>query len=99
MRDYREFEQPIREIEERIEKLTGAGAARGSVQDEIRKLKARLAQTEIELYSRLTPWQRTQLARHALRPPVLDSVAAMRRDVVGLHGDRALRDDGALVRP
>src|SRR5437899_8869361 len=97
MRDYLEFEQPIREIEERIEKLTGAGAARGSVQDEIRKLKARLAQTEIELYSRLTPWQRTQLARHALRPSVLDYVAAMCRDFVELHGDRAFGDDRAIV--
>src|SRR5437867_8617727 len=97
MRDYLEFEQPIREIEERIEKLTGAGAARGSVQDEIRKLKARLAQTELELYSRLTPWQRTQLARHALRPSVLDYVAAMCRDIVELHGDRAFGDDRAIV--
>src|SRR5437899_36173 len=97
MRDYLEFEQPIREIEERIEKLTGAGAARGSVQDEIRKLKARLAQTELELYSRLTPWQRTQLARHALRPSVLDYVAAMCRDFVELHGDRAFGDDRAIV--
>jgi acetyl-CoA carboxylase carboxyl transferase subunit alpha len=97
MRDYLEFEQPIREIEERIEKLTGAGAARGSVQDEIRKLKARLAQTELELYSRLTPWQRTQLARHALRPSVLDYVGAMCRDFVELHGDRAFGDDRAIV--
>src|SRR2546430_17148569 len=97
MRDYLEFEQPIREIEERIEKLTGAGAARGSVQDEIRKLKARLAQTELELYSRTTPWPRTQLARHALRPSVLDYVAAMCRDFVELHGDRAFGDDRAIV--
>ncbi|MGH7252884.1 MAG: acetyl-CoA carboxylase carboxyltransferase subunit alpha, partial [Nitrospiraceae bacterium] len=97
MRDYLEFEQPIREIEERIEKLTGAGATRGSVQDELRKLKARLAQTELELYSRLTPWQRTQLARHALRPSVLDYVGAMCRDFVELHGDRAFGDDRAIV--
>ncbi len=97
MRDYLEFEQPIREIEERIEKLTGSGATRGSVQDEIRKLKTRLAHTEIELYSRLTPWQRTQLARHALRPSVLDYVGAMCRDFVELHGDRAFGDDRAIV--
>ncbi|MGH7427472.1 MAG: acetyl-CoA carboxylase carboxyltransferase subunit alpha [Candidatus Methylomirabilaceae bacterium] len=97
MRDYLEFEQPIREIEERIEKLTGAGATRGSVPDELRKLKARLAQTELELYSRLTPWQRTQLARHALRPSVLDYVGAMCRDFVELHGDRAFGDDRAIV--
>ena len=49
MRDYLEFEKPIREIEERIEKLAGAGASRASVQEELRKLKARLAQAESEL--------------------------------------------------
>jgi acetyl-CoA carboxylase carboxyl transferase subunit alpha len=97
MRDYLEFEQPIREIEERIEKLAGAGAARASVQDEIHKLKARLAQAEIELYSRLTPWQRAQLARHAQRPSVLDYVGAFCRDFVELHGDRAFGDDRAIV--
>jgi acetyl-CoA carboxylase alpha subunit len=72
MRDYLEFEKPLREIEEKIEKLAAAGSAKTSVQEELRKLKARLAQEEVELYSKLTPWQRTQLARHAQRPSVLD---------------------------
>ncbi|MGH7232306.1 MAG: acetyl-CoA carboxylase carboxyltransferase subunit alpha [Nitrospiraceae bacterium] len=97
MRDYLEFEKPIREIEERIEKLAGTGATRPSVQDEIRKLKARLAQTELDLYGKLTPWQRTQLARHGQRPSVLDYVAAFCRDFVELHGDRSFGDDRAIV--
>ncbi|MBI4401449.1 MAG: acetyl-CoA carboxylase carboxyltransferase subunit alpha [Nitrospirae bacterium] len=97
MRDYLEFEKPIREIEERIEKLASAGTARASVQEEIRKLRAKLAQAEAELYGNLTAWQRTQLARHAQRPSVLDYVGAFCREFVELHGDRAFGDDRAIV--
>jgi acetyl-CoA carboxylase carboxyl transferase subunit alpha len=97
MRDYLEFEKPIREIEERIEKLASAGKSRASVEEEMRKLKARLAQTEQELYSGLTPWQRTQIARHTQRPSILDYVAACCRDFIELHGDRTFGDDRAIV--
>ena len=97
MRDYLEFEKPLREIEERIEKLAGTGTSRTSVQEEVRKLKARLAQAEIELYSNLTPWQRTQIARHPQRPSFLDYVGAFCQDFSELHGDRAFADDRAIV--
>ncbi len=97
MRDYLEFEKPIRDIEERIEKLAGAGASRAPVQEELRKLKARLAQAESELYSKLTPWQRTQLARHPQRSSTLDYVGALCREFVELHGDRVFGDDRAIV--
>jgi acetyl-CoA carboxylase carboxyl transferase subunit alpha len=97
MKDYLEFEKPIREIEERIEKLVGAGSARTSVQDEIRKLKSRLAQVETDLYGNLTPWQRAQIARHPQRPSVLDYINVLCRDFIELHGDRAFADDRAIV--
>lgn len=97
MRDYLEFEKPIREIEERIEKLTGAGSSRASVQEEIRKLKTRMAQVEAEIYGNLTAWQRTQIARHTQRPSVLDYVGAFCRDFIELHGDRSFADDRAIV--
>jgi len=97
MRDYLEFEKPLREIEERIEKLAGTGTSRTSVQEEVRKLKSRLAQAESELYSNLTPWQRTQIARHPQRPSFLDYVGAFCQDFIELHGDRAFGDDRAIV--
>jgi len=97
MRDYLEFEKPIRDIEERIEKLAGSGASRASVQEEHRKLKARLVQVESELYSNLTPWQRTQLARHPQRSSTLDYVGALCREFVELHGDRVFGEDRAIV--
>jgi len=97
MRDYLEFEKPLREIEERIEKLAGTGTVRPSVQEEIRKLKAKLAQAEVELYNSLSPWQRTQVARHPQRPSFLDYVGALCQDFVELHGDRGFGDDQAIV--
>jgi acetyl-CoA carboxylase carboxyl transferase subunit alpha len=97
MRDYLEFEKPVREIEERIEKLVGSGSARDSSQEEVRKLKSQLAQVEAKLYGNLTPWQRTQLARHPQRPSLLDYVAVCCRDFMELHGDRAFADDKAIV--
>lgn len=97
MRDYLEFEKPLRDIEERIEKLAGTGTLRPSGQEEIRKLKAKLAQAEVDLYNSLTPWQRTQIARHPQRPSFLDYVGALCQDFVELHGDRLFGDDQAIV--
>ena len=98
MRDYLEFEQPIREIEEKIEKLSAAAVGgKTSAQGEIRKLRAKLAQVEHELYQNLTPWQRTQLARHAQRPSTLDYISELTRDFLEFHGDRSFGDDRAIV--
>ena len=98
MRDYLEFEQPIREIEEKIEKLSAAAAGgKTSAQGEVRKLRAKLAQVEHELYQNLTPWQRTQLARHAQRPSTLDYIGELTRDFLEFHGDRSFGDDRAIV--
>ncbi|HZC81700.1 MAG TPA: acetyl-CoA carboxylase carboxyl transferase subunit alpha, partial [Nitrospiraceae bacterium] len=97
MRDYLEFEKPIREIEEKIEKLAAAPAGKSTPQDEIRKLRMKLAQVEHTLYSKLTPWQRTQLARHPQRPSTLDYIGYLFRDFLELHGDRAFGDDRAIV--
>lgn len=97
MKDYLEFEKPLREIDEKIEKLSAIGSPKHSVQEELRKLKTRLAQEEVELYSKITPWQRTQLARHAQRPSVLDYINFFCREFQELHGDRAFADDRAIV--
>ncbi len=97
MRDYLDFEKPLREIEERIEKLAAGDSARPSTQEEIRKLKARLANVEIEIYTKLTPWQQTQLARHPQRPSVADYIRTFCHDFVELHGDRLFGDDQAIL--
>jgi len=97
MRDYLDFEKPIRELEEKIEKLASAESPKSGAQDEIRKLRTKLAQVEHELYAGLTPWQRTQLARHPQRPTTLDYVNELCRDFQELHGDRLFGDDRAIV--
>ena len=97
MRDYLEFEKPIREIEEKIEKLAASGSGKASTQEEIRKLRGKLAQVENQLYSSLTPWQRTQLARHPQRPSTLDYINELSRGFLEFHGDRSFGDDRAIV--
>ena len=97
MRDYLEFEKPLREVEEKIEKLAASGSGKSSTQDDIRKLRMKLAQLEHELYGKLTPWQRTQLARHPQRPSTLDYIGEMFRDFLEFHGDRSFGDDRAIV--
>ncbi len=97
MRDYLEFEKPLREVEEKIEKLAASAGGKSGAQDEIRKLRTKLAQLEHELYGKLTPWQRTQLARHPQRPSTLDYIAETFRDFLEFHGDRSFGDDRAIV--
>lgn len=97
MRDYLDFEKPIRELEEKIEKLASAESPKAGTQDEVRKLRTKLAQVEHELYNTLTPWQRTQLARHPQRPTTLDYINELCLDFLELHGDRSFGDDRAIV--
>jgi acetyl-CoA carboxylase carboxyl transferase subunit alpha len=97
MRDYLEFEKPLREVEEKIEKLAAGGNGKSSAQEEIRKLRTKLAQLEHDLYNKLTPWQRTQLARHPQRPSTLDYISEIFHDFFEFHGDRSFGDDRAII--
>src|SRR5438132_3076539 len=97
MREYLDFEKPIAEIEEKIEKLAAAGQSRPGVQDDLRKLRAKLYQLQAEIYARLTPWQRTQVARHPQRPSTVDYIGRICDSFLELHGDRLYGDDHAIV--
>src|SRR5262245_32751852 len=90
------FEEPILAIERRIEELSGYPATRHS-QEEIARLRAGLAALRQEIYSNLTPWQKTLVARHPRRPFTLDYVRFLFDDFVELHGDRRFADDPAIV--
>ncbi|NKB82753.1 MAG: acetyl-CoA carboxylase carboxyltransferase subunit alpha [Nitrospirales bacterium] len=97
MREYLEFEKPLKGLDERIEKLTKSNSSKESVQRLIRILTTRRNQHEAELYQNLSPWERTQIARHAQRPSVLTYVNAFCQDFHELHGDRIFGDDQAIV--
>src|SRR2546426_11327057 len=84
-------------MEEKIEKRAAAGQSRPGVQDALRKLRAKLYQLQAEIYARLTPWQRTQVARHPQRPSTLDYIGRICDSFLELHGDRLYGDDQAIV--
>ena len=99
MRSYLDFEKPVAELEAKIEELRAVQADGGEVQvdEEIARLEAKAIATLRELYKDLTPWQKTQVARHPQRPHCLDVVGALIEDFVPLAGDRKFGDDDAIV--
>jgi acetyl-CoA carboxylase carboxyl transferase subunit alpha len=92
-----EFERPIRELEQRIEALTGTGAADPGVLAQVEALRGRAQALEREIFGRLTRWQRVQVARHPQRPYALDYLEHAFEGFVELHGDRCFGDDAAIV--
>jgi acetyl-CoA carboxylase carboxyl transferase subunit alpha len=99
MRSYLDFEKPVAELEAKVEELralaeTGDAIAIG---EEIARLEAK-ASTALEgLYADLTPWQKTQVARHPQRPHCLDYVGALITEFIPFAGDRKFGDDEAIV--
>ncbi|MFA5261574.1 MAG: acetyl-CoA carboxylase carboxyl transferase subunit alpha, partial [Candidatus Omnitrophota bacterium] len=93
-----DFEKPIVELESKIEELRNFGTGKNiSLEPEIKKLQEKLEKMKGEIYSRLSTWQRVQIARHPDRPYTLDYIRMMTTDFVELHGDRQFADDQAIV--
>jgi len=99
MRSYLDFEKPVAELEAKVEELRAMGETDNavSVTDEISRLEVKAALALKELYGELTPWQKTQVARHPQRPHCLDYVKGLLTDFVPLAGDRKFGDDAAIV--
>ena len=99
MRSYLDFEKPVAEIEAKIDELRAveSGESAGPIREEIARLEAKAAQVLKDLYAELTPWQKTQVARHPDRPHCLDYVSALITDFVSLAGDRKFGEDDAVV--
>ena len=98
MQTYLEFEKPIAELETRVAELRETATASDiDIEAEVAKLEAKSTKLLKETYSRLTPWQKTQVARHPDRPHFKDFVAAITEDFTPLAGDRAFADDPAII--
>jgi len=99
MRSYLDFEKPVAELEAKVEELRAMqeGGDAVSVEDEIARLEAKAAQALRDVYAALTPWQKTQVARHPQRPHTLDVIEAITTDFVPFAGDRAFGEDEAIV--
>ena len=97
--NYLEFEQPVAELEARIEALRAANNENDSIDisKELEALDKKNKKLMEDLYGNLTAWQISQLARHSQRPYTLDYIQGMFTDFQELHGDRAFADDPAIV--
>jgi len=99
MRSYLDFEKPVAELEAKVEELRAMGESDSAVAvgDEIGRLEVKAALALKELYAELTPWQKTQVARHPQRPHCLDYIAGLVSNFVPLAGDRKFGNDEAIV--
>ncbi|MBC8338248.1 MAG: acetyl-CoA carboxylase carboxyltransferase subunit alpha [Alphaproteobacteria bacterium] len=98
MHNYLEFEKPIAELEGKIEELrhlTGSGDV--NIADEVSRLQDKVDKLLVQVYTKLTPWQKTQVARHHDRPHTVDYIAGLIEDFTPLAGDRQFAEDPAIV--
>ena len=99
MRSYLDFEQPVADLEAKVEELRALAAKGGAVSigEELTRLEAKAQKALVDLYAGLTPWQKTQVARHAQRPHFQDYIKQLVTDFTPLAGDRKFADDEAIV--
>lgn len=97
MREYLDFEKPLKDLESRIAKLVKSKSKKNSVQEAIEKSSKQLAKMEEELFANLSPWQRSQIARHPQRPSISDYLEQFTENLIELHGDRLYGEDRAIM--
>jgi acetyl-CoA carboxylase carboxyl transferase subunit alpha len=97
MRSYLDFEKPVAELDAKVEELRAIADSGTGVGDEIAKLEAKAATALRDVYANLTPWQKTQVARHPERPHCVDYIAGLITDFTPLAGDRKFGEDEAMI--
>ncbi|MDP2089414.1 MAG: acetyl-CoA carboxylase carboxyltransferase subunit alpha [Flavobacteriaceae bacterium] len=97
--EYLEFELPIKELQEQLDKCILIGIESDvDVAETCKSIEKKLEETKKEIYKNLTAWQKVQLSRHPARPYTLDYIQALTKDTfMELHGDRSVGDDKAMV--
>ena len=98
MHYYLDFEKPVAELESKIEELKHLADGKDmNITTEIKKLEKKAWNLRADIFSKLTPWQKTLIARHSERPHTLDYTSLLMNDFIELHGDRKFSDDAAIV--
>jgi acetyl-CoA carboxylase carboxyl transferase subunit alpha len=98
IKNYLEFEKPIEDLELKIEEMKRISDGKDvNLSGEVKKLEKKVKEVSTEIFSKLTPWQKTQLARHPDRPYALDYIGLIAEDFIELHGDRRFGDDKSIV--
>jgi acetyl-CoA carboxylase carboxyl transferase subunit alpha len=97
--EYLEFELPIKELEDQLQKCKVIGEeSEVDVTETCTQIAEKLKKAQTEIYKNLTPWQRVQMSRHPNRPYTLDYIRAICGDTfLELHGDRSFKDDKAMI--
>ncbi len=97
--EYLDFEKPIQELEEQLDKCLLIGKESDiDVSETCEQIEKKLEKVKKDIYKNLTPWQRVQLSRHPNRPYTLDHINALTKGTfMELHGDRTVKDDKAMV--
>jgi acetyl-CoA carboxylase carboxyl transferase subunit alpha len=91
------FEKPVIELEKKIQELKSLAEKGIDLSGELKSAEKKLEKALEEIYEKLTPWQRVQVARHPARPYTMDYVHYLTKDFIELHGDRHFSDDHAII--
>ncbi|WP_439923391.1 acetyl-CoA carboxylase carboxyltransferase subunit alpha [Nitrobacter sp. JJSN] len=97
MRSYLDFEKPVAELDSKIDELRALAASGSDIGEEISSIEDKAAQALKDLYDSLTPWQKTQVARHPQRPHFSDFIKGLITEFTPLAGDRKFGEDEALI--
>jgi len=98
MHYYLDFERPVAELENKIEELKRLADGKDmNITGEIKKLEKKAKDLRADIFSKITPWQKTLIARHPERPYTLDYIKLLMEDFIELHGDRRFGDDPSIV--
>jgi len=92
-----DFEKPLIEAEGKLEELFADAGGRFVSLEEVAKTRRKIRRLRYDIFSKLTPWQRAQIARHPARPFFLDFAKLMFEDAIEIHGDRTYADDQSIV--
>src|ERR1700755_2616677 len=97
MRSYLDFEKPVAELEAKVDELRALAASGSDIGDEVSRIQDKASQALADLYTNLTPWQKTLVARHHLRPHFTDFISALITEFTPMAGARKFAEDEALV--
>ena len=97
LKSYLDFEQPIADLEQQVLDLKDSDLDEESIKTEVIRLNESIFKTTEKIYSKLTPWQNVQVARHPERPHFLDYIERISDEFDELHGDRHFSDDRAVI--
>lgn len=97
MRSYLDFEKPVAELDSKVDELRALAASGSDISEEVKRIEDKAREALDELYANLSPWQKTQVARHPQRPHCINYIDGLITEFTPLAGDRKFGDDEAMV--